>query len=190
MAAIVGHPGVNTKLPTLQDMHADHDLVAHALELLASLGPTRARRMFGGHGIYAGEHFVALVLQGVLYLKADDTAQPAFAAAGCQPFSYATRDGQRAVLAYWSAPDEALDSPAAMQPWARLAMASALRAAAARRPAKPRKPAAKARQAASAQGQPEATAPDTNTPELRAGRKGAAPSARRRATKSAKSAKA
>jgi DNA transformation protein len=123
-------------------MLADHGLVSHCLELLSPLGPTRARRMFGGHGLYAGEHFVALVIQEMLYLKADETARPAFAAAGCQPFAYSTRDGQRAVLAYWSAPDEALESPAAMLPWARLAMASALRAAAAKRPAKPHKPAA------------------------------------------------
>lgn len=153
-------------------MLADHGLVSHCLELLSSLGPTRARRMFGGHGLYAGEHFVALIIQEVLYLKADETARPAFAAAGCQPFGYKTRDGQRAVLAYWSAPDEALESPAAMQPWARLAMASALRAAAARRPAKPRTPAAKARQTASPQAKPPAAAPPAkSTPELRDGHK-------------------
>lgn len=165
-------------------MFADHGLVAHCLELLSSLGPTRARRMFGGHGLYAGEHFVALILHEVLYLKADDIARPAFAASGCQPFAYHTRDGQRAVMAYWSAPDEALESPAAMRPWARLAMASALRAAAAKRPARPRKLAAKPRQAASPQGRPAAAAaPATGAPELRAGRKTAAPSARRKAAK-------
>ena len=166
-------------------MFADHGLVSHCLELLSSLGPTRARRMFGGHGLYAGEHFVALILNEVLYLKADETARPAFAAAGCQPFSTRTRDGRRALLAYWSAPDEALESSAAMQPWARLAMASALRAAAAKRPATPRKPAATVRQTISPPGRPPAAAaPITNTPELRAGRTTAAPSARRKAAKS------
>jgi DNA transformation protein and related proteins len=165
-------------------MLADRGFVAHCLELLAPLGPTRARRMFGGHGLYAGEHFVALIVQEVLYLKADELARPAFAAAGCQPFSYTAAAGQRAVMAYWSAPDEAMESPTAMMPWARLALASALRAAAAKRPAKPRKAAAKARQTASPQGDTAAVAPPAAyTPELRAGRKTAAPSARRKATK-------
>jgi DNA transformation protein and related proteins len=176
-----GHSAHNG-LPTLRAMLVDPGLVAHCLELLSSLGPTRARRMFGGHGIYAGEHFVALILHEVLYLKADDSARPAFAAAGCQPFSYTTSAGQRALMAYWSAPDEAMDSPAAMQPWARLALASALRAAAAKRPARPRKPKAKARQTAPAHSEA-VPSPVENTPELRAGRKATAPSARRRSSK-------
>ena len=103
--------------------------------------------MFGGHGVYVDEQFLALIINEVLYLKADATARPAFEAAGCQPFGYTTAAGQRAMLAYWSAPDEAMESPAAMQPWARLAMASALRAAAAKRPAALRKTTAKVRHA-------------------------------------------
>lgn len=165
-------------------MVADHGLVAHSLELLSTLGPMRARRMFGGHGLYADGHFIALIAGDVLYLKADDVARPVFEAAGCQPFAYSAAGGRRTVMAYWNAPDEAMESPAAMRPWARLALASALRAAAAKRPAKPRKPAARARQTASAQGDTTAEAPPAaGTPELRAGRKTAAPSARRKAAK-------
>jgi DNA transformation protein len=128
-------------------MAADLGFVAHCLELLSALGAPRARRMFGGHGLYVDDHFLALIINEVLYLKADATARPAFEAAGCQPFGYITAAGQRAVLAYWSAPDDAMESPGTMQPWARMAMASALRADAAKRPATPRKTLAKARQA-------------------------------------------
>ena len=54
----------------------------------------------------------------------------------------------------------------------------------AKRPAKPRMPAARVRLAAAPQVRPvAAAAPATITPELRAGRKAAAPSARRKATK-------
>ncbi len=122
-------------------------LVTHSLALLSALGVPRARRMFGGHGVYLDGHFVALILGDVLYLKADALARPAFEAAGCRPFGYGTKTGQRAVLAYWSAPADAMESPGLMLPWARLAMASALRAAAAKRPATARKPRAAARQA-------------------------------------------
>jgi DNA transformation protein len=133
-------------------MPSDAGFVAHCLELLSVLGVARARRMFGGHGVYADEHFVALIIDEVLYLKADDTARPAFEAAGCQPFRYTAAGGRRAVMAYWNAPDEAMDSRAAMLPWARLALASALRAAATRRPAAPRKAVAQARSRAPASG--------------------------------------
>lgn len=126
---------------------APSELQLHALELLSTLGPTRARRMFGGAGLYIGEHFVALIAGEVLYLKADATAQPAFLAAGSQPFTYATRGGRRAVLGYWSAPEAAMESPAQMRPWAALALDSALRAAAARRDAAPRRAQASVRQA-------------------------------------------
>jgi len=114
-------------------------LLAHCLELLAPLGRPRARRMFGGQGLYLDELFIALIAGEVLYLKADERARPAFEAAGCQPFSYTAAGGRRAVLGYWSAPDEAMESPAGMMPWARLALASALRAANAKRPAAARK---------------------------------------------------
>ena len=122
-------------------------LQAHALELLAPLGPVRARRMFGGVGLYVGAQFVALIANEALYLKADTSAQPAFQAAGSQPFSYATRAGRRSVMAYWSAPDAAMESPAQMRPWAMLALDSALRAAAAKLAAAPAKTRDKARQA-------------------------------------------
>jgi DNA transformation protein and related proteins len=126
---------------------AVHALQSHALELLAPLGPARARRMFGGVGLYIGEHFVALIANEVLYLKADASAQPAFRAAGSQPFGFATKDGLRTVLSYWSAPDGAMESAEQMRPWAALALDSALRAAAAKRTATPRKAQAKLRQA-------------------------------------------
>lgn len=142
-------------------MLAKDAFVAHCLELLAPLGAVRARRMFGGHGLYVDALFVAIVAGEVLYLKADARAQPAFADAGCRPFAYAAAGGRRTVMAYWSAPDEAMDSPAAMQPWARLALASALRAAADKHAAAPRRPRARAAsaQAAKASGQPADAAP-------------------------------
>jgi DNA transformation protein len=127
---------------------ASDEFVTHCLELLGALGPARARRMFGGHGVYVGDHFLALIIGETLYLKADDEAREAFRAAGSAPFEYATRDRQRTVMAYWAAPQDAMESPALMLPWARLA--SALRAAASKRPAAARRSAATPRKPASA----------------------------------------
>lgn len=129
-------------------MARDDALIDHCLELLAPLGQARARRMFGGHGIRLDGLFIALLADNTLYLKADALVQPQFAAAGCAPFVYIAGGGKRAVMAYWSAPEEAMESPAGMAPWARLALASALRAAASKAAAKPRKARAKAAQRA------------------------------------------
>jgi DNA transformation protein and related proteins len=118
--------------------------VAHCLELLAPLGAVRAKRMFGGHGLYVDEVFIALIAFDQLYLKVDDQTRSQFEAAGCRPFTY---DGKAkpVTMSYWTAPEEAMESPALMQPWARLAIAAALRARAAKAPAAPRKPRATAR---------------------------------------------
>jgi DNA transformation protein len=129
---------------------ADASFVSHCLELLTALGRPRSRRMFGGHGIYVDEVFVALIIGEQLYLKADIAARGAFEQAGCSPFEYTTRGGRKAALGYWSAPDEAMESPAAMLPWARLALASALRAAASSRAAPKRSSTAAARKAGAA----------------------------------------
>lgn len=111
-------------------MPAGDEFVEYCLDLLSALGPTKARRMFGGYGLYVGERFVAIIADQRLYLKTDDASRPAFVAARCQPFEYDAAGGRRQVTSYWSAPDDALESPASMQPWARRALDAAQRAAA------------------------------------------------------------
>lgn len=104
------------------------ELAEHAVELLSCLGPVRARRMFGGHGYDVDGVFLALSIGDQLYLKADAQTAPRFREVGCQPFTYGAKGRDRVTLSYWTAPDDAMESPASMQPWARLAMEAALRA--------------------------------------------------------------
>jgi DNA transformation protein len=110
---------------------AANEFVTHCLELLAPLGAARSRRMFGGHGFYVDDLFVALIAAGRLYLKVDAQTRGRFEAAGCEPFVYDGK-GQSVTMGYFSAPEEAIESPALMQPWARLAVEAALRARAAK----------------------------------------------------------
>ncbi|MCY7314751.1 MAG: TfoX/Sxy family protein [Rubrivivax sp.] len=109
--------------------------VAHCLELMAPLaqppGGVRARRMFGGFGLYADDIFIALVAGERLYLKTDATTRPHFVVAGCAPFMLLAK-GREAATSYWSVPAEALDGPQPMAAWARLAMDAALRVRSAR----------------------------------------------------------
>ena len=121
---------------------ASREFIDHCLELFAPLGASRARRMFGGHGLYIDDLFMALVIGERLYLKTDAQTRPLFEAAGCEPFVYDSA-GKQISIAYFSAPDDAMESPPQMLPWARHALSAALRA----RAAKPRAatPARKAR---------------------------------------------
>jgi DNA transformation protein len=101
--------------------------VSHCVELLSPLGAVRVRRMFGGWGLYVDELFVAIIAFERLYLKASADSRARFERAGCEPFVYDVK-GQAVSLGYWTAPPEALDSPALMEPWARLALQAALSA--------------------------------------------------------------
>ena len=117
-------------------MKPNPPFVDHCLELLSPLGPVRARRMFGGWGLYADDLFVALIAADRLYLKVDDSTRERFSQAGCEAFVYG--GGAKPMsMSYWTVPPEALESPALMQPWAQAAMQAALTAA--RAPRKGRK---------------------------------------------------
>lgn len=118
---------------------AGQAFVDYAGELLASVGRCRARRMFGGWGLSVDGLTFALVADlgdGLrLWLKADEEHRAAFEAAGCARFTY-DMGGVPRSMGYYTAPDDAMESAEAMQPWARLAWAAALsaRAAAGSRP--------------------------------------------------------
>ena len=116
-------------------MSLSPEFADHVTELLSPLGTIRIRKMFGGGGVYCDDVMIAIVVDDVLYLKVDDHNRADFEAGGLEPFTYEAR-GKRTSMNYYHAPDEALDSPAIMQPWARGALAAALRA---RKTAKPKR---------------------------------------------------
>ncbi len=99
-------------------------------ELFGAFGPITVRRMFGGAGIFADGLCIAIVADGVIYLKADAQTVPGFEAEGLQPFSYQAGSGKRAVMSYWRMPDRLYDDPDELVGWARDALAAGRRAAA------------------------------------------------------------
>jgi len=103
------------------------DIVRHACELFAPMGTIHVRRMFGGWGFYLDDLFFAIVAWEMLYLKADGDTEQHFIRAGSEQFRYQRPDGKEFAMGYWTAPEEAFDSPAAMAPWSRLAIDCALR---------------------------------------------------------------
>ena len=105
----------------------DDPFVLHACELLGSLGHCKAVRMFGGYGISVHGMNVALIAWDTLYLKTNPATEAVWLAAGGKPFVYAAK-GKVMKLNYHTPPDEALDAPDLMAPWARRALEAALAA--------------------------------------------------------------
>lgn len=101
-------------------------LLEHLRDLFEPLGPVSARAMFGGYGLYFDGMIIGVILDEVLYLKTDEHTRADFEAAGCTPCIYDLK-GAPLVMSYWSLPDEAMDSPQAMRPWAERAIEAARR---------------------------------------------------------------
>ena len=112
-------------------MSTNSDFADYCCDLLRSAGPCVAKRMFGGYGISTGGLTIAILTNlgdgEKLWLKGDAATRSRFDAAGCKMFSYAAKGVPRSMN-YFSSPEEAMDSPDAMRPWALLALECALRA--------------------------------------------------------------
>ena len=97
------------------------DFLAYLHELFADFGPITTRAMFGGHGVYFEGLIIGIVIDDALYLKADARDASRRSRPPAARLSSTTAEGAAdRRCSYWSLPDEAMDSPQAMLPWARL----------------------------------------------------------------------
>jgi DNA transformation protein and related proteins len=100
-------------------------------DLFAPFGPVTVKRMFGGAGIWSEGLMFALVFDGAIFLKADETSIPDFEREGSRPFVYtrAKSPGRvgRASLAFWRLPERLYDDPDDLAVWAGRALAIAQR---------------------------------------------------------------
>ncbi len=101
-------------------------------EVFASFGSIRARRMFGGYGIYHDGVMFALVADDTLYLKADADTRDRFLTHGLDAFKY-NKNGKTVTMSYYLAPEEILEDAELACEWAQQAYAVALRAKAAKK---------------------------------------------------------
>jgi DNA transformation protein and related proteins len=106
----------------------------HCVDLFAGLGPVEPRRTFGGFGFFVGPAMLAIGSEEdwKLWLKVDDGTRGRFEEAGGSYFTYESGRGRTSTLSFVTPPDDAMEEPEAMLPWARLALDAAERAAAKR----------------------------------------------------------
>ena len=129
-------------------MTISKDFADYCCELLSGVGTPTPKRMFGGWGISVDGVTIAVIadlgkLGGAnekLYLKVDDLTRKQFEAAGGKRFEMESKEGKTMGMNYFTTPDETMESPDAMLPWARLALNVALDAKVKAKPKVPKKP--------------------------------------------------
>ena len=123
-------------------MTISKDFADYCCELLSGVGQTVAKRMFGGWGISVDGVTIAIIAdltpKGTgshekLYLKVDEVTKKQFEAAGGKRFEMSSK-GKVMGMNYYTTPDDSMESPDAMLPWARLAFSCALEAKAKAKP--------------------------------------------------------
>jgi DNA transformation protein and related proteins len=84
---------------------------------LQNLGPVSVTRFFAASGLSLDGVQFGFVMKGALYLRVDEASRGRYAAFGCQPFSYETRERRVTVAGYYQAPAEAMDEPTVLREW-------------------------------------------------------------------------
>jgi len=110
----------------LRSMRVTDGFRAFVLEQLAGVKAARARAMFGGVGLYAGDVFFGILAADTLYLKVDDSNRGEYEAAGMTPFKpYADR---AMTMPYYQVPAGVIEDGDALAVWARASVRVAERA--------------------------------------------------------------
>ncbi len=100
---------------------ADDSFKEFVLDQLSALPDVRAKAMFGGHGLYSGEHFFGILDEGRLFFKTDDASEIEYKSRGMGPFTYEMK-GKVMTMAYHEVPPDVLEQPQELTVWAQKAI--------------------------------------------------------------------
>ena len=95
------------------------DFRQFVLEQLSDLPDLVCRRMFGGYGLYQGEHFFGILHKGKLYFKTNAATKPNYEAYGMRPFQPSAK---QTLKNYYEIPVEILEDADALCSWAKHAV--------------------------------------------------------------------
>ena len=103
-----------------------NEYVSYITDLMQTIGPVTAKRMFGGHGIFLEGLMFGIVVDDVLYFKADRDTKNLYSKRGLEAFKYC-KQGKEITLSYYQAPEEVFDNIDDMKFWANMAYDTAVR---------------------------------------------------------------
>ena len=95
-----------------------------AVELFEGMGAVRARKMFGGAGLYLNDVMFGLIDKDTIYLKTDEALAHALIAEGSEPWVY--EGNPKAKHTYYRLPLDALDEPDEAVRWGKRSYAAAV----------------------------------------------------------------
>ena len=93
---------------------AKDDYVDYIVDKLSGVGDVSSRAMFGGYGIFNEGLMFALISDGVLYFKVDDSNREMYEKAGSGKFQHG--------ISYWEVPTEVFEDTAKLYEWANISI--------------------------------------------------------------------
>jgi len=118
-------------------MSIDEGLYAWVEEALEPIGRLSMRKMMGGATLYLDGTIFAIMVDGELWLKADEESNAAWDEAGCsERFTVIFRDGTADRMNYRRPPSDIYDDADALRRWAALGIEAGARRVVKKRPSK------------------------------------------------------
>ena len=102
-------------------MAASKDYLEHILDALTLCDNIRAKRMFGGYGIYQNSIIFAIIAENELYFKVDESNIDLYKDLNSEPFTFLAR-GKTISMSYWKVPDEILEDRALLAKYVKLSV--------------------------------------------------------------------
>ena len=84
-------------------------------ERLQPVKDLKAKRMFGGIGLYSGERFFGIIFDGRVYFKVDDSTRPKYEEAEMGPFR---AHGKPPMKKYYEVPPDVVEDSGQLIQWA------------------------------------------------------------------------
>lgn len=115
------------KEPRGARMAVSNEFLQYVLEQLSGVPALRARRMFGGIGLYSKDVFFGLIAEDTVYFKVDDGNRADYIQRGMQPFR-PYRDRPELSMTYFAVPADTLEDAEELAGWAGRSLEAAKRA--------------------------------------------------------------
>jgi DNA transformation protein len=99
--------------------------IEYVMEQLEALGSVRAKKMFGGLGLFSDDLMFAIVVDNTLYLKVDAESRPEYESMALEPFAYQRNQKLVTLRSFYAAPADSLDDTELLCRWATRAIEAA-----------------------------------------------------------------
>ena len=93
-------------------------------DLLAGIPGVTSRAMFGGYGIYRNGVIFAIIADGRLYFKVDETNRSDYEHYESKPFTYVSPKGKKMTMGYWELPEEIMEERGEILEWVNKSVAA------------------------------------------------------------------